>query len=90
MSVINFKNKNWPGVVSALTSKGTLTAQEYFDLGKAYMFIGDKAVAEVTETLNTALTLTDDQKWEAVRPALLYYQADLRDAQNDAAKLMLQ
>lgn len=87
MSVINFKNKNWPGVVSALTSKGTLTAQEYFDLGKAYMFIGDKAVAEVTETLNTALTLTDDQKWEAVRPALLYYQADLRDAQNDAAKI---
>lgn len=87
MSVINFKNKNWEGVVWALESKVTLTAQEYFDLGKAYMFLGDKAVAEVTETLNAAITLTDDQKWEAVRPALLYYQADLRDAQNDAAKI---
>lgn len=86
ISVINFKNKNWAGVVSALESKGTLTAQEYFDLGKAYMFLGDKAVSDVTESLNTALTLTDDQKWEVVRPALLYYQADLRNANGDQMK----
>lgn len=87
MSVINFKNKNWPGVVTALESKGTLTAQEYFDLGKAYMFIGDKAVSEVTESLNASLTLTEDQKWDIVRPAVLYYQADLKNVNGDNAKI---
>lgn len=87
MSVINFKNKNWPGVVSALESKGTLTAQEYFDLGKAYMFIGDKAVSEVTESLNASVTLTDDQKWDNVRPAILYYQVDLKNANGDNVKI---
>jgi tetratricopeptide (TPR) repeat protein len=87
MSVINFKNKNWAGVVSALENKGTLTAQEYFDLGKAYMFLGDKAVSEVTESLNSNITLTDDQKWEVVRPSLLYYQGDLRNANGDQVKI---
>lgn len=84
MSVINFKNKKWDGVVWALENKGTLTAQEYFDLGKAYMFLGDKALSEVSESLNLSLTLTEDQKWEVVRPALLYYQAEIRNANNDA------
>lgn len=87
MSVLYFKNKKWDGVVSSLEKKGTLTAQEYFDLGKANMFLGDKAVAEVTESLNSSLTLTDDQKWNFVRPALLYYQGDLRDAQGDSTKI---
>ena len=87
ISVLYFKNKKWDGVVSSLEQKGTLTAQEYFDLGKANMFIGDKAVAEVTESLNSSITLTDDQKREFVRPALLYYQGDLRDSKGDASKI---
>jgi len=70
-----------------LEKKGTLTAQEYFDIGKAYMFIGDRSVAEVTESLNLSLSLTDDQKWDFVRPALLYYQGDLRDAQGDPTRI---
>lgn len=87
MSVLYFKNKKWDGVVSSLEKKGTLTAQEYFDLGKASMFIGDKAVAEVTESLDSSLSLTDEQKWDFVRPALLYYQGDIRDAQGDPTKI---
>ena len=87
ISVINFKNKNWPGVVAALESKGTLTAQEYFDLGKAHMFIGDNAVSEVTESLNSSVSLSDEQKWDLIRPAILYYQADLKNANGDNAKI---
>ena len=87
MSVLYFKNKKWDDVISMLEKKGTLTAQEYFDIGKAYMFVGDRSVAEVTESLNLSLTLTDDQKWDFVRPALLYYQGDLRDAQGDPTKI---
>jgi tetratricopeptide (TPR) repeat protein len=87
ISVLYFKNKKWDGVVSSLEKKGKLTAQEYFDLGKANMFIGDKALAEVTEILNSSVKLTDDQKWNSVRPALLYYQGDIRDAKNDPTKI---
>ena len=87
MSVLYFKNKKWDNVISSLEKKGTLTAQEHFDIGKAYMFVGDRSVAEVTESLNLSLTLTDDQKWDFVRPALLYYQGDLRDAHGDPTKI---
>lgn len=87
MSVLYFKNKKWDDVISMLEKKGTLTAQEYFDIGKAYMFVGDRSVAEVTESLNLSVTLTDDQKKDFVRPALLYYQGDLRDAQGDPTKI---
>jgi tetratricopeptide (TPR) repeat protein len=38
ISVLCFKNKKWDGVISALEKKGELSAQEYFDLGKAYYF----------------------------------------------------
>jgi tetratricopeptide (TPR) repeat protein len=48
ISVINFKIKNWQGVVYALTKKGDITAQEYFDLGKAYYFMQDYFNADST------------------------------------------
>lgn len=38
MSILYYKNKNWDGVISSLNRKKDLTAQEYFDLGKAYYF----------------------------------------------------
>ena len=38
MSILYFKNKNWNGVILSLEAKNDLTAQEYFDLGKAYYF----------------------------------------------------
>jgi tetratricopeptide (TPR) repeat protein len=46
MSVLYFKNKKWDGVISALELKGELTAQEYFDLGKAYYFVQDYTKAD--------------------------------------------
>jgi len=46
ISVLYFKNKKWDGVISALELKGELTAQEYFDLGKAYYFIPDYVKAD--------------------------------------------
>jgi len=46
ISVLYFKNKNWDGVISALESKGELTSQEYFDLGKAYYFVQNYVKAD--------------------------------------------
>jgi len=46
MSIIYFKNKNWNGVINSLNSKGDITAQEYFDLGKAYYFTQDYTNAD--------------------------------------------
>jgi tetratricopeptide (TPR) repeat protein len=46
MSIIYFKNKNWDGVINSLNSKGDITAQEYFDLGKAYYFTQDYTNAD--------------------------------------------
>ena len=41
VAVICFKKKDWNCVISSLTKKNHITAQENFDLGKAYYFIGD-------------------------------------------------
>jgi tetratricopeptide (TPR) repeat protein len=46
MSILYFKEKNWSGVVSSLQNKGEITAQEYFDLGKAYYFLQDYVHAD--------------------------------------------
>ena len=46
ISILYFKNKKWDGVISALELKGELTAQEYFDLGKAYYFTQDYVKAD--------------------------------------------
>ena len=46
ISVLYFKDKNWDGVISTLGKKNTLTAQEYFDLGKAYYFVQNYAKAD--------------------------------------------
>ena len=54
MSILYFKNKKWDGVISSLNSKGDLTAQEYFDIGKAYYFT--QKYNEADEAFNT-LTL---------------------------------
>lgn len=88
MSVLYFKAKNWDGVISTLVKKKTLTAQEYFDLSKAYMFNGDKAMSEVTQSINTKINFNDDQLVK-IRPVLLYYQRDVKDANNDPQKITL-
>jgi tetratricopeptide (TPR) repeat protein len=54
ISILYFKNKKWNGVISALESKGELTAQEYFDLGKAYYFIQDYTKADSAFNLLSA------------------------------------
>src|SRR4030067_2240338 len=48
ISVMNFTNKNWNGVITALEKKNNLTAQEHFDLGKAYYFVQDYVNADTS------------------------------------------
>jgi tetratricopeptide (TPR) repeat protein len=43
-----YKSKNWQGIIDALNRKGDLTAQELFDLGKAYQFVKDTVMADTT------------------------------------------
>jgi tetratricopeptide (TPR) repeat protein len=54
VAVICFKKKDWACVISSLTSKRQITAQEYFDLGKAYYFIGDYANADTSFNILTS------------------------------------
>ena len=54
MSILYFKNKNWNGVINSLESKGDLTAQEYFDLGKAYYFTQKYNEADVAFNMLTS------------------------------------
>lgn len=54
VAVICFKKKNWDCVISALTSKNQITAQEYFDLGKAYYFVGDYTNADSSFSILTS------------------------------------
>lgn len=54
ISVLQFKNKKWAGVISALERKKTLTAQEYFDLGKAYYFTQNYPKADSAFSLLSA------------------------------------
>lgn len=48
ISVLCFKNKKWDCVISSLKSKGSISAQEYFDLGKAYYFVQDYTNADTS------------------------------------------
>jgi len=76
ISVICYQKRNWDCVISSLEKKKDKTAQEYFDLGKAYYFNGDKAISQMLESLMKQLELEDEQRPE-VRTALMYYQADV-------------
>ncbi len=86
MSVLYFKNKDWEGVVYSLENKGKLTAQEYFDLSKANIFIGDKNINSAYQGLPQKMDF-DDEQTSQLRIALLYYQAELKEALNDSTKL---
>jgi tetratricopeptide (TPR) repeat protein len=87
MSVLYFKNKDWEGVVYSLENKGKLTAQEYFDLSKANIFIGDKNINSAYQGLPQKMDF-DDEQTSQLRIALLYYQAELKEALNDSTKLV--
>ncbi|HVO75592.1 MAG TPA: tetratricopeptide repeat protein [Ignavibacteriaceae bacterium] len=76
ISVLCYQKRNWDCVVSTLEKKKDKTAQEYFDLGKAYYFQGDKAISLMLDTLKTLLKLEENQPTE-VRTALMHYQADI-------------
>lgn len=85
MSVIYFKNKNWDGVISTLTRKGNLTAQELFDLSKAYIFKGDGNITNALQMLTGKIKLEVEQI-DKIRQLLLYYQRDLDLANKDNQK----
>ena len=82
LSVLYFKNKKWDNVISSLKNKGTLTAQEYFDLGKAYIFKGDNNITHTMNYLDSNLKLSVDQ-YNKLREVLLSYQSDLANAKGD-------
>jgi hypothetical protein len=48
ISVECFTNKDWNCVIKTLKMKTNLTAQEYFDIGKAYYFIQDYQNADTS------------------------------------------
>jgi tetratricopeptide (TPR) repeat protein len=87
MSVIYFKNKNWDGVIRSLTEKGSLTAQEYFDLSKAYIFKGDGNITNALQTLTSKVKMEIEQI-DKTRQILLYYQGDLFKANGDTQKIV--
>ncbi|MGE5810207.1 MAG: tetratricopeptide repeat protein, partial [Ignavibacteria bacterium] len=76
ISVICYQKRNWDCVVSSLEKKKDKTAQEYFDLGKAYYFKGDKSISDMTQSLVSQLSLEENQPTE-IRTALMHYQADI-------------
>ncbi|HCY77531.1 MAG TPA: hypothetical protein DHV28_16570 [Ignavibacteriales bacterium] len=87
MSVLYFKNKNWDGVITSLNRKENLTAQEYFDLSKAYIFKGDGNITNALQILGGKIKLEVEQI-DKTRQLLLYYQRDLDLAKNDTQKIM--
>lgn len=88
ISVINFKNKNWDGVISTLTAKGTLTSQEYFDISKAYIFRGDANITRVLQ-FTTESVKPEPEQIDKVRLLLLRYQAQLCAADGSSEKISL-
>jgi tetratricopeptide (TPR) repeat protein len=87
MSVIYFKNKNWDGVINSLTEKENLTAQENFDLSKAYIFKGDGNITNALQALTSKVKLEVEQI-DKTRQILLYYQGDLSQANGNNQKII--
>lgn len=85
ISVIYFKNKNWNGVISTLVKKENLTAQEYFDLSKAYIFKGDANITNALQFCSNKVALEIEQI-DKIRQSLLHYQAKLKNAESDIQK----
>jgi len=76
ISVTCFQKRDWDCVVNALEKKGDPTAQEYFDLGKAYYFKGDASISKMTQSLVSQIALEENQPTE-IRSALMHYQKDI-------------
>jgi tetratricopeptide (TPR) repeat protein len=81
ISILHFKNKNWTGVINALERKNQITAQEYFDLGKAYYFTSENFLSQLTQDLATTLNLTPENKSQ-LRNFIIQYQKDLNEKSN--------
>ncbi|QQS37792.1 MAG: tetratricopeptide repeat protein [Ignavibacteriales bacterium] len=73
ISVLQFKNKNWEGVTLALKNKKNLTAQEYFDLGKAYYFVSENLLAGLVQKISERIPLTPELK-ASLRSSIIKYQ----------------
>jgi tetratricopeptide (TPR) repeat protein len=54
ISIICFKKKDWNCVITSLKNKCQISAQEYFDLGKAYYFVQDYQNADSTFSILSA------------------------------------
>lgn len=82
ISVLQFKNKNWDGVITALERKGSLKAQEYFDLGKAYYFISENLLSKAVQDISSSLNLSLEYRTE-IRSLILLYKKEAFYAPND-------
>ncbi len=78
ISVLQFKNKNWDGVTSALKNKKSLTAQEFFDLGKAHYFVAENLLTGLIQKVSDKITLTPELK-TLIRSAIIKYQQSSGD-----------
>jgi tetratricopeptide (TPR) repeat protein len=102
IKMINFKDRNWPGVISAVKMKESvqpLNAQDYFDLGKAYYFNKDYGLADTAflQLVKLKPDLPIGYRWVAAAKANLDpdseqglakedYEKFISLAQNDTAK----
>lgn len=86
LSVLYFKNKKWDNVIASLKNKGTLTAQEYFDLSKAYIFKGDNNITRTMNYMDSNLKLSVEQ-YNKLREVLLSYQSELVNANGNQQKV---
>jgi tetratricopeptide (TPR) repeat protein len=102
IKMINFKDRNWPGVISALKMKESvqaLNAQDYFDLGKAYYFNKDYGLADTAflQLVKMKPDLPIGYRWVAAAKANLDpdseqglakedYEKFISLAQNDSTK----
>jgi tetratricopeptide (TPR) repeat protein len=74
--MIDFKDHNWPGVVTAINKKASLqplNAQDYFDLGKAYYFNKEYGLADTafSELVRLKPDLAIGYRWMAAAKANL-------------------
>jgi tetratricopeptide (TPR) repeat protein len=102
IKMINFKDRNWPGVISAIKMKESvqpLNAQDYFDLGKAYYFNKDYGLADTAflQLVKLKPDLPIGYRWVAAAKANLDpdseqglakedYEKFISLAQNDSTK----
>jgi tetratricopeptide (TPR) repeat protein len=93
IKMINFKDRNWPGVISIIKMKESvqsLNAQDYFDLGKAYYFDKDYGLADTAflQLVKLKPDLAIGYRWVAAAKANLDPDSEQGLAKDDYEKFI--